>query len=180
METKGSHARMDVGVEAGRLVWSGGAGGGWGFHHIFGSPGFPIALPYIYCILWVMCPVVGEALAKCCHSVKPNQVSVSIKRVPGRQSSVFDAPPRCTSVGRPPRRAQRRRFRESVRRRRPLVARQTVDSESEGAAAATSWSDGVMVAALIWSCSDSGSLIRRHGSGSSQAARRRWFLDPKA
>jgi hypothetical protein len=51
METKGSHARMDVGVEAGRLVWSGGAGGGWGFHHIFGSPGFPIALLYIYCIL---------------------------------------------------------------------------------------------------------------------------------
>jgi hypothetical protein len=45
METKGAHAGMDVGVEAARLVWSGGAGAGligWcryglGFHHIFGS-----------------------------------------------------------------------------------------------------------------------------------------------
>jgi hypothetical protein len=32
------------------LVWSDGAGGGCGFHHGFGSPGLPIALPYIYII----------------------------------------------------------------------------------------------------------------------------------
>jgi hypothetical protein len=39
---------MGVGVEVARLVWSGGEGDNWGFHHIFGNPGLPIALPYIY------------------------------------------------------------------------------------------------------------------------------------
>ena len=43
-------ACIDGRVEVARLVWLGGAGGGWGFHHMFGSPGFPISSPYIFIV----------------------------------------------------------------------------------------------------------------------------------
>jgi hypothetical protein len=52
MKTKGVHAVMGVGVEATRLVWSGGAGDGWGWsgRMLQGWLGLPL---YIYIYIYI-------------------------------------------------------------------------------------------------------------------------------
>jgi hypothetical protein len=70
------------------LVWSGrvGAGtglvgwyrGGWGFHHVFGSPGLPIALPYIY-----VSGTIIRATLKTPNSQLVTPISIKLQRPDG-------------------------------------------------------------------------------------------------
>ena len=53
MQTKVAQTGMGAEVEAARLVWSGGAGGDWGFQHMFRSLGLPKDSPFIYIYIYI-------------------------------------------------------------------------------------------------------------------------------